>query len=635
MCGIFGLIGRGSAGPEQSAVRATHAMAHRGPDDKGTQVLPFRTDPGRCVALGACRLAILDLTPAGHQPMHDSERGNWLIFNGEIFNYLEIRAELEKRGHTFSSHADTEVLLKAYGEWGDDCLDRLRGMFAFAIWDTGKERLLLARDRLGEKPLYFFSSADFFVFASELRALLATGLIARRWDLAGVMSYLQFGSVQAPLTMVEGIRLLLPGRKLIWKNGQWSEQVYWNLAEIAARPPAAETLPQAAEAIRKILLEAVSLRLISDVPVGIFLSGGVDSSSIVALASEVSRVPPTAYSVVFAEREYSEARYAESVARTYGVRHQKVEVREELFLANLDASLAAMDQPTMDGVNTYLISQAVKQAGITVALSGLGGDELFAGYSYFRSVPWMVRFRRLAGWTGPFWAPLEGWAGISERNSLRKLATLLRQSYAGDHPYFLCRALFVPQAARKLLSDAEANPRGSGLPGPILDLVRETTSLDVVNQVSVLEGATYMANTLLRDTDVMSMAHSLEVRSPFVDHKLWEFVLSLRRQLKLDSRLPKPLLIRAAGQRLPREVYTRRKMGFTLPFDRWLRGPLKDVIGQELSRRGDEQWWPVDPAAVSEVWEAFLHGKTSWSRPWSLFVLKRWMRRTFALASTD
>jgi asparagine synthase (glutamine-hydrolysing) len=635
MCGIFGLIGRRSAAPEQSAVRATRAMAHRGPDDKGAQVLTFRSNPDRGVALGACRLAILDLTSAGHQPMHDSERDNWLVFNGEIFNYLEIRAELEKRGHTFSSHADTEVLLKAYGEWGDDCLDRLRGMFAFAVWDSRKERLLLARDRLGEKPLYFLSSADFFVFASELQALLATGLIARRWDLSGVMSYLQFGSVQAPLTMVEGTRSLLPGRKLVWKNGEWSEHVCWNLAEIAARPPAANIFPQAAEAIRKILLEEVSLRLISDVPVGIFLSGGVDSSSIVALASEVSRVPPTAYSVVFAEREYSEARYAESVARACAVRHEKVEVREEQLLTNLDACLAAMDQPTIDGVNTYLIAQAVKQAGITVALGGLGGDELFAGYSYFRLVPWMARFHGLASWTGPFWAPLKGWAGISARNSFRKLTALLSESYAGDHPYFLCRALFVPQAARKLLRVGEPNPQEAGLPGQILDIVREISPLDVVNQVSVLQGATYMANTLLRDTDAMSMAHSLEVRSPLVDHKLWEFVLPLRRQLKLDSSVPKPLLLEAACQRLPREVYARRKMGFTLPFDRWLRGPLKDVIGLELSGRGDEEWWPVDPAAASAVWEAFLRGKTSRSRPWSLFVLRRSTRRIFASPTTD
>jgi asparagine synthase (glutamine-hydrolysing) len=266
MCGILGLIGKRTDKLEGDLSRGTRALAHRGPDDEGMEIFPLRSDAHWSTALSSRRLAIQDTSPAGHQPMHDPETGNWLVFNGEIYNFHRIRAELEKLGHQFFSRGDTEVLLKAYGEWGEACLGRLAGMFAFAVWDARKERLFLARDRLGKKPLYYYACPGLFIFGSEVRSLLATGLVPRRLDPTGLASYLAFGAVQDPLTIIDGIASLPPGHTLVWEKGACHLRRYWSLAEVASRPPATDSLPEAAAAIRQHLLEAVSQRLISDVP---------------------------------------------------------------------------------------------------------------------------------------------------------------------------------------------------------------------------------------------------------------------------------------------------------------------------------------------------------------------------------
>lgn len=624
VCGIFGLVGKRL--PELNLVlaRASRALAHRGPDDEGIEILPCDSEPVRCVGLAARRLAILDLSAAGHQPMHDPQTGCWLVFNGEIFNFREIRTELEHLGRSFCSECDTEVLLKAYGQWGDACVERLRGMFAFAVWDARKERLFLARDRLGVKPLYYSVQPDYFAFSSEVRALMASGLVPRRLEAAGLASYLAFGAVQDPVTMVEGVRSLLPGHSLVWQQGKWEDRAYWSIAEVASREPATNSRPEAVAAVQKILLEAVSLSLVSDVPLGLFLSGGVDSSSIVALAAETSKDRLETFSIVFAEGQYTEAEHSDLVAKTYGCHHRKVHLSPEQLLDYLPGALASMDQPSVDGVNTYVVALAAKRAGLTVALSGLGGDEIFAGYSSFRSVPRMMRFQPCARWLRPLGEAAESYFGLLQTSWLAKLVGLTVEDFPGNHPYFLSRALFLPSRVCVLLPQRPGRDRGDyGLEG-IADFVQRIRHLDAVNQVSVLEGATYMPHMLLRDADGMSMAHALEVRVPFVDHKLWEYVLPLRGRLKLDSRLPKPLLVNAL--RLPRQVYLRPKMGFTLPFAEWLRGALRPVVERELRDAGESGGWPVERRLVSAVWDSFLRGKTTWSRPWSLFVLKQWIR---------
>jgi asparagine synthase (glutamine-hydrolysing) len=627
MCGIFGLVGKRSPEVDRALKQGTRAMAHRGPDDEGTELLPVASDPDFRVGLGSRRLAILDLSPAGHMPMHDPETGNWLVFNGEIFNFQRVRSELQKLGHRFTSTGDTEVLLKAYSEWGEGCLGRLAGMFAFALWDARRERLFLARDRLGVKPLYYYASPGLFLFGSEIRALLASGLVPRRLDMTGLASYLAFGAVQDPLTIIEGVRSLPPGHTLVWEKKHFETSSYWSLAEVASRPPATDAPGEAGAAVRGLIQQAVSERLISDVPIGVFLSGGVDSSCIVAVASKASQKPLETFSVVFGDSEFCEDRYSDQVAREYGCHHHKIELTEKGLLEQIPDALGAMDQPSVDGINTYIISRATKDAGVTVALSGLGGDEIFAGYSGFRSVPKMMSFQRHAGWLAPLARGFNTLLGGSETNRLSKVLALAGKDYYGNQPYFLLRALFLPGAVRSMLPRQETWNGNLVLPANYAELVEQVRALDPVNQVSVLEASTYMANTLLRDADCMSMAVSLEARTPFLDYRLWEYVLPLAGRLKLDPPMPKPLLLRSVGQRLPREIYMRRKMGFALPFERWMRNGLRGEVERELLSSRYSAQCPLEQRAVEKVWHGFLAGKTSWSRPWALFALRQWIRQ--------
>jgi asparagine synthase (glutamine-hydrolysing) len=591
------------------------------------ELVSLASDPDACVGLGSRRLAILDLSPAGHQPMHDPATGNWLIFNGEIYNFQEIRRELEKLGHCFASSGDTEVLLRAYGQWREACLERLVGMFAFAVWDAGQERLFLARDRLGEKPLYYCAGPGQLIFASELRSLLASGLVPRRLDIPGLASYLAFGAVQDPLTIIEGVASLPPGHTLTWEKGRCRIKKYWSLAEVAARPPATDCREEAIKVIRERLLEAVSQRLVSDVPLGIFLSGGVDSSCVTALACEAGAQPPDTFSVAFGDTDFCEGDYARRVAREFSCRHHQIDLTEAKLLEEIPQAVACMDQPTVDGVNTYIVSQATKQAGITVALSGLGGDELFAGYATFKSVPRMMRFRRHAGWLEPLGKGVYALLGRGQTNRPSKLRALAAGDYYAGQPYFLSRALFLRAGVHALLPSFPDQNGNLGAPSSLREMAEAPRSLDPLTQVSVLEGSAYMANTLLRDTDCMSMAHSLEVRTPLLHHPLWEYVLPLAAKLKLDPVLPKPLLLRAAGGRLPKEIYLRGKMGFTLPFERWMRDGLKAEVERELLDPGLSEHSGLCARRVAGIWKAFLVGKTSWSRPWALFALKKWIRK--------
>ena len=625
------MVGRRSPQAIDGLRKGTRALLHRGPDDEGIELLPFASRPGYCVGLGARRLSIQDLTSAGHMPMHDPETGNWIVFNGEIYNFPLVRSELEELGHRFVSRGDTEVLLKSYGQWGEACLDHLVGMFAFAVWDPRRERLFLGRDRLGVKPLYYYASSGLFLFASEVRALLASGLVPRRLAREGLASYLAFGAVQDPLTIIEAVHSLSPGHSLVWENDRCETREYWSLSKVAARAPQTDDPREAVRKVQELIRRSVSQRLISDVPVGVFLSGGVDSSCVVAAASEASSYPVQTFSVVFGDNDLCEASYSDRVAREFACQHHKIELSEADLQEELSCALDSIDQPTVDGINTYVVSRATKKAGITVALSGQGGDEIFGGYPTFRDVPRMMRFERYAGWLAPTGRLLGLLLPRDQTNRLSKALAWAAGSYYGGHPYFLSRALFLPDAVRALLGHQRGDHGDFAAPWNHAELAELVRNLDPVNQVTVLEGSTYMANMLLRDMDFMSMAVALEVRNPYLDHRLWEYVLPLAGRLKLDPRLPKPLLLRAAGQRLPKEIYLRPKMGFTLPFALWMRNGLKTPLDRQLLDPDLKERLPVDASQVAEVWKAFLAGKTSWSRPWSLFVLAEWVRRNVAV----
>ncbi len=621
MCGIFGIVAEKAQIPAGVLERATESLAHRGPDDSGTILLRDSVPDAVEIGLGNRRLAILDLSPLAHQPMHDAETGNWIVYNGEIYNFGDIRKELEQAGARFVSHSDTEVVLKAYASWGEQCLTKFRGMFAFAIWDATRHCLFIARDPMGIKPLYYAQAGPYFLFASEVRTLLGTGLVPRRIDQAGLSNYLTFGSAYDPLTLIEGVKALPPGHSLTWQKGTLSLSQYWDLVE---ESPSEE---QAEASLQPLLEEAVRMQLVSDVPVGVFLSGGIDSSALVSILSRGGFRPST-FSIVFREAEFSEAEHSRAIAARFHTDHHEIDVSQADILAAIPDALRAMDLPTMDGVNTYFVSRETRRAGVKVALSGLGGDEVFAGYSTFHTVPRMERFAHW--WTRvpaavrlPLASAFSALAPGSDQN--RKLASLARDNGRILHPYFLARMLFTPEQSDRLLRHSSRGSQKQAMASQC-DLLERARHLDPINRVSYLESRCYMLNTLLRDADFMSMSQGLEIRVPLIDHLLAKAVLAMPGTAKMNG-TPKNLLISALAGSLPDEIVHRRKRGFTLPFEHWMRQELRAEIEPVLRAKRINDGplgLLLNGNEVESVWEDFLSGRISWTRPWSLYVLQRW-----------
>lgn len=619
MCGIAGIIARDTALNPGLIRDATESLAHRGPDDSGCVIL--RADgPARFeIGLGHRRLAVLDVSALGRQPMHDPETGNWIVFNGEIYNFRELRRTLETNGHSFQSRSDTEVLLKAYAFWGSECLHHLRGIFAFAIWDARDSSLFLARDPMGVKPLYYSPVGKHFLFASEIRALLRTGLVPRKLDRSALASYLNFGSVYEPMTAIAGVSALRAGHRMTWKAGRLDLDRYWSPP--AARPDigVAEAIGQATECID----ESVHLQTVSDVPLGVFLSGGIDSSAITAVLSRSQR--PSTFSVVFREQEFNEAGSSRAIAQRLRTDHHEIRCSAKQALELSEQAISAMDQPTIDGLNTYLICGFARRTGIKVVMSGLGGDELFCGYRTFHSVP---RLERLLS----FWNCVPARAALGNillgnfgrSDVVQKAHALATENGRLVHPYFLARALFTPAQVRMLMQDGNAEDALS----PLRESLQETCDMDPINRVSYLEVRCYMLNTLLRDADVMSMAHGLELRVPLIDWKLTEKMFTVPGQFKMRRGTPKPLLVDAVRAELPDAIVRRKKQGFTFPFESWLRNEMRPEVEKSLAKLSNGPLGGVIHAkAAANVWRDFESRRTSWSRPWSLHVLHRWCER--------
>jgi asparagine synthase (glutamine-hydrolysing) len=636
MCGICGVIGSTDPEPTQAVVRQMMGqMCHRGPDDEGM----FVDD---AVTLGMRRLSIIDLC-GGHQPVFNGDRTVVVVFNGEIYNFQELRHTLESRGHRFRTGSDTEVIVYAYEEWGEDCVDHFEGMFAFALAETSKStrrgnpRVLLARDRLGIKPLYYTLVDGNLIFASEVRSLLASGQVEPRLSPTALRSYLLFGSVVEPMTLVEGIYSLPPGHRVIisaaGRHTCVRPEPYWDFAASAC--PSLDTKKQercsATAFLRSLLEETVASHLTADVPVGIFLSSGIDSTALVALATQ-KKASLNTVTVVFPEQEFSEAAMARRTARHFGTNHQELVLTGTEMLARLSEAVGALDQPSMDGINMYFVSRAARQAGLKVALSGLGGDEIFGGYSTFRSTPGAQSVASLArtvpgGFRSTMASAAEKILGRFQRKDAhRKMAALWRDPNFLPHPYFYTRLLFTPTQVLGLL-------KGNGFEArePWKDWLEQTAldskQLDEFTSVSCLESRSYMVDTLLRDTDAMSMAHSLEVRVPFLNHALVEFVSRLPGSIKQTAGVPKSLLVDALADLLPGEVVSQPKRTFTLPWEHWLRGDLRKQVEAELKTLAPPLEQSLRSRAVGRIWSDFLRGHTSWSRVWSLFVLNRWARR--------
>lgn len=617
MCGINGILHTKSTTLHDYSAQLDQmnlALAHRGPDDTGVWV------EGNTY-LGHRRLSIIDLSAAGHQPMLSPDGRYVLIFNGEIYNFQALRAELAD--YPYHSGTDSEVILAAYARWGAACVERFYGMFAFAIWDRELEELFLARDRMGVKPLYYCHKNGVLAFSSEMRGLLASGLPSTALSAASVADYLRYQTVHAPYTILEDVQMLLPGHYLYWSQGVIRTGAYWSIVPPPLVEPAS---PNWTGQLRQAMHQAVERRLISDVPFGAFLSGGIDSSIIVALMSQILGKGVKTFTVTFAEGAYDESPFARMVAQRYQTEHHEIRLSPKYFLELLPGALDAMDHPSGDGPNSYVISKATKDAGITMALSGIGGDELFAGYSIFQQAQ-SLQHRQWINAVPQFLRQLGGQALMAYRPDVasRKIAHVLAQKRVDIHSaYPIYRQVLLDDQVRELL-DLPLLP-----PNRVAEQVAQSSAdphfaeLPLLSQVSVFEFQTYLRNVLLRDTDQMSMAHALEVREPFMDRDLVALALRIPDAVK-SGRYPKQLLIDAFADLLPPEIIHRPKMGFTLPFEQWMRGELKDFCAAELASLGRRPLFIA--AAIDRLWDDFLQHKKSvtWSRVWTLVVLGYWL----------
>lgn len=612
------------------------AIHHRGPDEEGLLLAPP-------LAAGVRRLSIIDL-PGGSQPIWNETETLAVIFNGEIYNFRELRRELESLGHRFRTRSDTEVIVHAYEAWGEKCLERLLGMFALAVFEfpRGKndppQRAFLARDRLGIKPLYYALADGAMVFASEVRAILASGVIAAPLSEEALPSYLLFGSVCEPMTLVEGIFSIPPGHSLCVSLTNRISAVepgpWWDIsrARVSDESSASEKEIAPATRVRTLLEDSVRSHLVADVPIGIFLSSGLDSTALAAVASRAQGGIHT-FTVAFPDQEFSEAELARRTAERLGTEHRELTLSDTDLTSRLDDAVAAFDQPSMDGINTYFVSWAARHAGLKVALSGLGSDELFGGYTSFRAT---IPMARLAGAAKsipsplrkPIAAPIETFALSKYSPDARRkaLAAWLGPS-SFPHPYFFTRALFTPQVASRWLHENGATWRKMPWARWLARAAQETSSLDGFTGISWLELRSYLANTLLRDTDCMSMYHSLEVRVPFLDAPLAEYLLALPESAKKNTAQPKSLLIEALGDALPQEIVNQSKRTFTFPWENWLRGSLGKRVAAGLADWAPALESSLGHEAAQSVWKDFLAGRTSWSRPWSLYVLNEWAKR--------
>lgn len=620
MCGIAGIASRDfNPHHAHAAQKMAAAVRHRGPDGSAVQEL------GSCV-LANTRLAIVDLSERGSMPMPNEDSAVWITYNGECYNAGELRPQLISSGHRFRSTTDTEVILHLYEEYGERCVEKLRGMFAFAIWDTRTEKLLLARDRLGIKPLYYSVAADRIIFASEIKALLASGLIPRKLDPAGIRAFLQLGHIPAPWTAIQNVKPLPPGYISVWHKGEWRTKCYWALPSSIDEYEHKSADHVAAE-LRALLLESSRQQLMSDVPIALFLSGGVDSAVLGSLMQNAGADRITALTIGFEEESFDESASSERTAELLGISRQVIRLPASQMKDSLEHAFWAMDQPTVDGLNTYWISRAAAGAGFKVALTGQGGDELFGGY---QSLVWFDRFSHLAGFFRLF--PHAAGSGLFDHADFpfrwRKLSYLV----GADDPFVAAqlavRVLFLERDVHDLLSPVLAAKNGtSEAAAHIKTWARETVGQDLQERIAFLDFPAHLEARLLRDGDAMSMAHSLEVRPVMLDHAVVEYILRLPMSLRLQK---KKLLLDAMQGILPPELLAdlsnRPKRTFTFPFTQWLGKDLRGTISATFEPARLAAAGVLEPSAVNRLWQRYLQKPESvgWSRIWSVFVLASW-----------
>jgi asparagine synthase (glutamine-hydrolysing) len=624
MCGISGFISSKFSEAERNGIvsKMNQLQAHRGPDNDGIW-------SGENISLGHRRLSIIDLSEAGNQPFWSQDKRYVIVYNGELYNYKDLKFELQRAVHgtnqvpyIFSTTSDTEVVLAAFIRWGNKCLDYFNGMYAFAIYDTHLKKTIIAKDRLGVKPLYYYFGDEGFAFASEIRALLHSGFKNFFLNKDVIAEYAMYQTVFAPNTIIKGIKQLLPGHLIEIEKESAQLIQYYSINKISNLSDDL-SYQEVCNKVNELLTHAVERRMISDVPFGAFLSGGIDSSALVGLMSKVSTSKINTFNVSFDESEFSESIYAKLIAKKFNTQHYEIKLKPIDFLNDLPQALLAMDHPSGDGPNTFIVSKATKNAGITMALSGIGGDELFAGYDVFKRMFELKNKTYLNAIPSSVRKTI-GYFIQKKQNTVSgaKIRELLSESAINfNSAYPLTRSLFTKRELHQLIQFGNSQNN-------INAIISHTAQIEahLLSAVSINEISTYLHNTLLRDTDQMSMAVALEVREPFLDYKLLEFVLSVKDEFKYPH-TPKKLLTDSLGDLLPKEIINRPKMGFTLPWKIWLKNDLKNFCETNLKEFAQLAF--CNSKEIENLWERFLANdeSVSWSRIWHLVVLNNWIKQ--------
>lgn len=623
MCGICGIIDYNTDGKINSDIlsRMCFTLKHRGPDDEGIYI-----NKASSVGLGHRRLSIIDLSSAGHQPMANEDKTIWIILNGEIYNYLDLKSELISKGHEFKSHTDTETIIHLYEEYGQACVKFLRGMFAFAIWDERKQSLLLARDRVGKKPLIYSYVNGVFCFASEFASLLESNLISKEVNYEAIHYYLTFGYIPAPLTIYKNVFKLSPAHSLILSERKITIEQYWQL-DYSKKVKISEA--EAAEEVLRLLKESVGIRLHSDVPLGVFLSGGIDSSTVVALMSQILHQKVKTFSIGFEEKDFSELKYARNIAERFNTDHHEFIVRPKA-LEILPLLIERYGEPYADSscIPTYYVAQQTKQY-VTVALNGDGGDELFAGYERYQAMLAAEKIPNIAK------NIISGFANslpdsVNSKNSLRRIKRFLNGAVLPfQQRYIRWVGIFNDEQRRRIYSDEflKMNPMvdSSNSMKPLSGNFRGLSTLDLLLWTDTLN---YLPNDLLVKVDITSMANSLEARSPFLDHKLMEFTASLPPEYKIKGLTRKYILKKTIRDLIPKENIYRRKMGFGVPVGEWFRNSMKEFLCETLLSQVAVGRGYFKPEAIKDMVIQHIKKKKDYTfHLWALLMLELWHQK--------
>lgn len=621
MCGICGIIDNNNIN-EDLLHKMCAELKHRGPDDEGV----FLNKGIPSVGLGHRRLSIIDLSSSGHQPMPNEDKTIWIVFNGEIYNYRELRSQLENKGHKFISHTDTETIIHLYEEYGENCVKYLRGMFAFVIWDKRSKTLLLARDRVGKKPLLYYHQDNKFCFASEFGALLATNLINKEINLEAIDYYLTFGYIPAPLSIYKNVFKLPPAHILLLKDNNLTLRKYWEL-DYSSKIKISEQ--EAAEEILKLLKEAVKIRLYSDVPLGAFLSGGIDSSTIVGLMSQLSSNKVKTFSIGFEEKDYSELEYARNIAQRFDTDHHEFIVKPKA-LEILPLLVQRYGEPYADSscIPTYYVSQQTRQY-VTVALNGDGGDESFAGYERYQAmlianrIPNMIKVIASA-----FAAALPD--SINSKNRLRRIKRFINGANLSiPERYVKWAGIFNENLKSDIYTGTFIKSLSSENPIKFIEtFLNNPGNLKLLDALLQTDINTYLPGDLLVKVDITSMANSLEARSPFLDHKLMEFAAKLPVEYKIKKYTKKYILKKTIKDLIPKKNIHRRKMGFGVPVGEWLRDGLKGFLCETLLSGRSLQRGYFKPEAIKEIVHLHIEKKKDYTFGlWALLMLELWHQR--------